>query len=116
MVWIIIIFVVVFVVVLAKNRGKSRGGSTRFYANVFIYNGEFRSSVYLCKPSYYVSQIVVVNYKGQEYAGRIVDIFYERPRDIPKDVVFKEIIKPFEKSDMNKVAYWNDSIENATKN
>lgn len=113
---IIIAVVLVFAIIFIKSlsdKGKAPKG--KCYAEVFIYDGNFRKATYLCDYSYHDKQIVVVNYKGEEYAGRILQIHYQRPEDIPRDVVFKEILRPFKDSDKTKVAYWHDGIERAIK-
>lgn len=108
---IAVILVFIFIAIRSHSTGKAapRG---KCYADVFVYNGEFRWATYVCDSSYHEKQIVVVNYKGQNFAGRILRMYYERP-DVPRNVVFKEILRPFTKSDITSVAQWNDSIEKA---
>ena len=121
MIVIIIAVVVVFIFIGFRKQNDNKGighgysSSGKRYAEVFIYNGDFRKATYLCDQSYYEKEIVVVNYMGSEYAGRILQIHYERPSDVPRDVVFKSILRPFRTEDINKVAYWNDGIEKVIK-
>ena len=112
---IAVVLVFIFIAIRSRSNGKA-APKGKCYADVFIYNGDFRKSTYLCDYSYHEKQIVVVNFMGEEYAGRILSIHYERPEDIPKNVVFKEILRPFTEADKRKVAYWHDGIEKAIKN
>ena len=111
-------FIIVLVIILII-RGRKRKKAVRYtgrssstiYATVFVYNGNFASATYVCDSSYYEKQIVIVDYTGKHYAGRILELDDERPEDIPKNVRFKPIIKPFTWKDKKAMDFWNDRVQ-----
>lgn len=114
--FITVFFVVLAIILICKSRKKRKARrkasrSAVMYALVFIYNGDYSKATYICDPNYKDGQIVIVNYKGSRYAGRILDLDDERPDDIPKNVKFKPILKRFRWSDKNSLAYWSERVQ-----
>lgn len=105
-----------------KNRPAEETGKTTrvnnqnvVYATVFVYNGDFSTPTYKFREQeqYEESEIVLVDRLGKIYAGRIIEVYDERPEEIPQSVQIKYILGRFHKGDERKVAYWNSDIEKA---
>jgi hypothetical protein len=111
------VFIIVLIILLvfrSHRKRKARRKASRssvMYALVFIYNGDYSKATYICDPDYRDGQIVIVDYKGSKYAGRILDLDDERPDDIPKNVKFKPILKRFRWSDKKSLAYWSERVQ-----
>lgn len=114
--FIALFFVVLAIILIFRSRKKRKARrkvsrSAVMYALVFIYNGDYSKATYICDPDYRDGQIVIVDYKGSRYAGRILDLDDERPDDIPKNVKFKPILKRFRWSDKKSLAYWSERVQ-----
>lgn len=114
--FIAVFFVVLAIILICRSRKKRKARkkvsrSAVMYALVFIYNGDYSKATYICDPDYQDGQIVIVDYKGSRYAGRILDLDDEMPDDIPKNVKFKPILKRFRWSDKNSLAYWSERVQ-----
>lgn len=114
--FVAVFFVVLAIILIFRSRKKRKARrkvsrSAVMYALVFIYNGDYSKATYICDPDYQDGQIVIVDYKGDKYAGRILDLDDERPDDIPKNVKFKPILKRFRWSDKNSLAYWSERVQ-----
>lgn len=111
------VFIIVLIILLvfrSHRKRKARRKVSRsavMYALVFIYNGDYSKATYICDPDYQDGQIVIVDYKGSRYAGRILDLDDERPDNIPKNVKFKPILKRFRWSDKKSLAYWSERVQ-----
>lgn len=114
--FVAVFFVVLAIILICRSRKKRKARkkvsrSAVMYALVFIYNGDYSKATYICDPDYQDGQIVIVDYKGSRYAGRILDLDDEWPVDIPKNVKFKPILKRFRWSDKNSLAYWSERVQ-----
>lgn len=119
----IIILLIVFLFLLRKpSRVKTEPGTGTWlddpltvYATVYIYNGDYSTACYKAKKweKYEEKEIVLVDRMGKLYAGRILELGYGRPEDLPRNNRVKDILGHFHPGDEKKVAYWNEEIERA---
>lgn len=109
-----IIVLVIILIIRGRKKKKARRTEPRvaqLYALVYVYSGNYNKATYICGPEYHEKQIVIVDLKGKHYAGRILELDYERPEDIPANVVFKPIIKPFTWKDKKAMDFWNNRVQ-----
>lgn len=123
----IAIFLIVFLFLFRKpsGAGNQKPGALSWkndpltvYATVYIYNGDYSTACYKVKKweKYEEKEIVLVDRMGELYAGRILDLCYGRPEDLPKDVRVKDILGHFRPGDEKKVAFWNEEIQKTVYN
>ena len=129
MFWLfLIIAIIVVIVIFKKNSGRSsntytppqtsgyadtpRPSFTRgtLYAAVYPY-GFWSVCTYTCDATYDEGDLVVVDIKGKQYPGRIVNLSSTWPEEVPRNVTLKPVLRRLKATDKGRLEYWSDKID-----
>lgn len=91
--------------------GKLKKKEAPVFADVYVY-GRFSTCTYSCSAGEYRDgELVVVDVMGKLYPGRIVGLYPDPPKDVPKSVKFKPVEKALRLKDKKTLVYWSDKVE-----
>jgi len=80
------------------------------YTLVYPY-GFWSKCWYVSDMSFNDGDLVIVDIKGDKYPGRIVEITYTRPKELPPDVNLKRVERHLKASDKHWMKYWSEQLD-----